>query len=121
RSSSCPGSRSRLKLEHRVSSAEDGDRLDHVLGRFLPVALGQPLSKSTLRRFIMGGAVSVGGRVLRRAGMPVRAGLRLTVRLRPDALGPRLPADRPATIDARQVLFEDDLLLAVDKPPGLPT
>jgi len=110
-----------LKLEHRVERAEDGDRLDAVLGRFLPRAVGQSLSKSTLRRFIVGGAVSVGGRPLRRAGMPVREGLRLEVRLRPDALRPRLAGDRPVTIDAGHVLFEDDVLLAVDKPPGLPT
>jgi RluA family pseudouridine synthase len=54
--------------------------------------------------------------------MPVRAGLRLEVRLRPEALrATRLPGDSPVAIGADRILFEDDVLIAIDKPPGLPT
>lgn len=70
----------------------------------------------------MGGAVRVAGRPLRRPGMPLREGLRLEVLLRPEALGPaRVPGDVPVTIGAERILFEDDVLIAIDKPPGLPT
>lgn len=70
----------------------------------------------------MGGAVCVAGRPLRRPGMPVRRGLRLEVRLRPGALRPPgVLGDAPFALAARHILFEDDVLIAIDKPPGIPT
>lgn len=66
----------------------------------------------------MAGAVRVAGRPLRRPGFPVEAGLRLEVRLRQSALA-ALPVPRKPP--ALRVLFEDELLIAVDKPPGIPT
>ena len=70
----------------------------------------------------MGGAVRARERPLRRPGLPVREGLRLEIHLRPDALrGLGLPRDKPVTLSADHVLFEDEVLIAIDKPPGLPT
>jgi RluA family pseudouridine synthase len=105
-----------------VGAAEAGERLDSLLGRLLPEALGQPLSRSTLRKWIIAGAVRAGGRPLRRPGMPVNEGLRIEVRVRPDALAAsRLDQDRAFVMGPERVLYEDAELIAIDKPPGLPT
>jgi RluA family pseudouridine synthase len=54
--------------------------------------------------------------------MPVGAGCVLEVRLRAGAgSGPGVAGDRPVRIEARDVLYEDASLIAVDKPPGIPT
>lgn len=64
----------------------------------------------------MTGAVRVDGRPLRRPALTLRPGLRIEVELDPA----RLPR-REAVPAALTILLEDDVLLAVDKPPGLPT
>jgi 23S rRNA pseudouridine1911/1915/1917 synthase len=92
-----------------------------VLSRWLPAILGRELSRSTLRRWIMGGAVLVEGRVVRRPGLPLYRGARIEVRLRKDALTPGVRGDRAVVLGPERILFEDAVLIAVDKPPGLPT
>jgi 23S rRNA pseudouridine1911/1915/1917 synthase len=80
------------------------------------------VSKTALRRFIMAGAVRVDGRPYRRPGMPVRAGARIQVRLRAEAVRRGgVPGDVAASLGDDRILFEDDVLIAIDKPPGLPT
>lgn len=101
-----------------TGAAHEGMRLDALLGAWLPPALGRPLSKSTLRRVIMAGTVRVEGRPVRRPGMIVAAGKRLEVAVDPGRLALPAPARDP---QALPVLYEDDVLLAVDKPAGLPT
>jgi RluA family pseudouridine synthase len=93
-----------------------------VLASWLPAALGEPVSRAKLRRLIMAGAIRVGGRPLRRPGRPLRAGLALEARIAPERLrADRTAADRPFSLSDARLLHEDDVLLAVDKPPGLPT
>ena len=68
------------------------------------------------------GGVRVNGEVLKAAGRPVRAGQRVQAVVRPELLRPRATAtDRPFRLTSAHVLFRDGALLAVDKPPGLPT
>ena len=92
-----------------VLPPEEGLRLD----LFLAVAAG--VSRRAARRLIAAGHVL-------RNGAPVRVQSR-TVALAdvveiPDATGsPSVPA-RP-TIDALDILYEDDLVIAVDKPAGI--
>src|SRR5262245_22189922 len=70
----------------------------------------------------MAGAVSVNGRVLRRPGRPLRAGLRLEARMSLDRRQrDRAGGDRPFAVSNADVLYDDGVLIAVDKPPGLPT
>jgi 23S rRNA pseudouridine1911/1915/1917 synthase len=111
-----------VKRTLRTTAAHEGQRLDHVLASWLPAALGAPLSRASLRRLVMAGAVSVNGRVLRRPGRPLRAGLRIEARVSVDRLQ-RGPADgdRSFVVSDADVLYRDDVLIAVDKPPGLPT
>lgn len=104
------------RLRRRVEASSPGARLDAWLAAWLPGALGRPLSKGALRRLVMAGAVRVDGRVLRRPAFALRAGALVEAAVDPS----RLPAEpAPAAPAPLRVLFEDDLLLAVDKPAGL--
>jgi 23S rRNA pseudouridine1911/1915/1917 synthase len=113
------------RLTRVLAEREAGQRLDALLGAWLPEALsavgtdGLTLSKSAIRRLIMAGAVRVGGRPLRRPGFVVSAGDSIEVRVQPERLLP--PRDAPFAIGPAQVLFEDDWLIAVDKPAGIAT
>ena len=76
-------------------------------------------SKSQARKLIVVGAVRVDGRTVRQPGRPLLARASVEANVRPWA--PRLPADRPFEITPAAVLFEDEALIAIDKPPGLPS
>jgi RluA family pseudouridine synthase len=109
----------RTAVAHTVSQSEDGQRLDASVAAWLADALGYPLSKSVVRKTIMAGAVRLNGLPVRRPGLVLRADMKLDVRI--DAA--RLPpfGDRHAGGDPEPpaVLYEDDDLVAVAKPPGL--
>jgi RluA family pseudouridine synthase len=109
------------RLTLRTTKAHAGRRLDDVILHWLPGALGRPLSKAKVRRLIMAGAVRVGSAAARRPGQMLTAGRLVEARVRLDLLADRTSRDRPFTLTADRILFEDAWLIAVDKPPGLPT
>jgi 23S rRNA pseudouridine1911/1915/1917 synthase len=99
----------------RVFEVDRGDarlRLDRLLVARLPEAAG--LSRTRLAAWIRAGRVEVDGVPARRAAQRLRPGQAIALDL-PEA-APRTHAAeaRPLTI-----LYEDDALLAVDKPAGL--
>ncbi len=101
-----------------TKAAHEGFRLDELLGEWLPPVVGRPLSRSAVRRVIMAGAVSVDGKPARRPGMVPGENRRLVVAF--DSA--RLPAaSGPVAAPALRILYEDDAVLAVDKPAGLAT
>ena len=64
----------------------------------------------------------VDGAVSRAPGRPLRVGQRVEAVVRPELLAPRAKrTDQAFRLTDRAVLFRDGVLLAVDKPPGLPT
>jgi 23S rRNA pseudouridine1911/1915/1917 synthase len=94
--------------EFVVADAEAGARLDAFLA-----AKYLDRSRVQLRRIISAGAVSVDGQRAKPA-YRLNAGQRVTLRL------PDLPRDTPAPeAMALDILYEDDCLAAVNKPPGL--
>jgi 23S rRNA pseudouridine1911/1915/1917 synthase len=97
---------------------EAGRRLDEVALAWLTEALGTAPSRSAVRRLIMSGALRVDGRPSRTPGRVLAAGHRLEVQVRGDLLRPRSPA---VVLGPERILYEDAALIAVDKPPGLPT
>lgn len=109
------------RLSLRTTGTHAGRRLDEVLNGWLPRALGRPLSKAKVRRLVMAGAVRVDGLVSRRPGTPLAAGRAVDVRIRLSLLDDRTSRDRPFALTVARVLYEDAWLIAVDKPPGLPT
>ena len=102
----------------RWRATDAGHRLtDEIVAR-LPAELGRPVSRALARRLIVVGAVRVGSVVEREPGAEVGRGDFVQVKVDLD----KLPAKAPvATFDPRRVLYRDEWLLAVNKPPGLPT
>jgi 23S rRNA-/tRNA-specific pseudouridylate synthase len=86
-----------------------GERLDVFVARRLP-----GLTRSRARRLIDEGLVTVDGRLPAKAGQPLEPGQRVDV---------TLPAPERATLAPEavplRILYEDEDLLVIDKPPGL--
>jgi 23S rRNA pseudouridine1911/1915/1917 synthase len=111
-----------------VPDASDSSRrLDDLVMARLPavfreLGLDSVASKSKLRRIIQDGAVSVGGRPVRVPAIVVKPGTVITVYLDPARfVAEQTPGDRPFECTAADILYEDEWLVAVAKPPGIPT
>lgn len=109
-------------------------RLDDFLAGELPAALERlakgespsdapiSFSRSKLRRLIVAGAVDVNGRQERVASKMLAAGSRVLVRLDTEKFAyERQPDDIPFELTADRILFEDESIIVIDKPAGLPT
>lgn len=99
------------KIACQVAAEQEGQRLD----QFLAQSLAPRFSRRRIRRLIDAGAVYVDGKRLRVASRPVRRESRVEVYVEP------APSTPPVRIAEHHVLYEDDALIAVDKPPGLPS
>ena len=66
----------------------------------------------------MAGGLRVRGQPLRAPGRLIDAGAPLELIVRPELVR---RDDDPSSLEARRILYEDDALIAVDKPPRLPT
>ncbi|MBE7519465.1 MAG: RluA family pseudouridine synthase [Thermoflexaceae bacterium] len=97
----------RLGIDRRELIAPAAGRLDAVLAAACP-----DLSRARLQRLIAGGHVSVNG-VAALKSFRVSAGDRLCVEV-PETTHPA----PPAVVDL-PVIYEDDDVVAIDKPPGL--
>ena len=95
-------------VELTVTADEEGQRLDVFLSRLLT-----EYSRTRLRRMIDSGDVIVDGRRVKVA-YRLLTGQRVTVT--PTALPPDAPEPEDIPLD---VLFEDESLVAVNKPPGM--
>src|SRR5262249_48584749 len=96
--------------------------LGDVLSEWLPAALRRPVSKSKVRKLIMAGAVRLNGRPVRNALKTVVLGVTIeayidVVKLFADSTS----RDREFELTAAHILFEDDDLIVIDKPSGLPS
>jgi RluA family pseudouridine synthase len=111
--------RQERRLSHRVGTVEDGERLDAVVLSWLSRDLGRPLSKSAVRRLIMAGLIHAATLPVRRPGMTVTNGTLLRALVDERRLG--TGGEEPGHSDLIRVpvLFEDESLIAVAKPPGL--
>ena len=95
-------------MRHTVEPFDAGKRLDHLLHERLPA-----FSRSRIQRWIHDGLVLVNG-VPARASHQVRAGEAVDVE---PAEAPPLRAE-PEAIPL-SVLYEDDDVVAIDKPAGM--
>ena len=96
-------------LEHVVSAAEAGRRLDRVLAAAHP-----QLSRNAIQAAIAAGRLAAGGRTVTEAAWRVKPGQRLLLELAP----PRPARPLPQAM-ALEIAYEDRHLLVVAKPPGL--
>jgi 23S rRNA pseudouridine1911/1915/1917 synthase len=100
-----------IALRRLVAAAEDGGkRLDVLLAERLP-----EISRRRARLLIAAGAVSIDGRRVLVQSRPVAAGQEIACHLQ-DFEFPRSEA-----LDPLRVLHEDESLVAIDKPSGMPS
>jgi 23S rRNA pseudouridine1911/1915/1917 synthase len=110
------------RLTRRVAAAETGQRLVEALQGWLASELGEPVPMARVRALVSAGGVRVNGDVARAPGRPLRRGEHVQALVEPERLQARARVlDRRFTLSAEHVLFDDGIVLAVDKPPGLPT
>jgi RluA family pseudouridine synthase len=97
-------------------------RLDETLAAWLTDALKRSVSKAKARKLIMAGVVRLDGRPARIAGQALSSGIAIEASVDPEKLfADATSRDKPFELTADRVLFEDEDLIAVDKPPGLPS
>jgi 23S rRNA-/tRNA-specific pseudouridylate synthase len=125
----------------------DGERLDNALARLLPEATGMELSKGKIRKLIVAGAIYMNNGRVRIASKTVRGGMRIEAYIDPNKLfsesearerggaapggtrggmnlgaGPSALSRRKAwAFEKSWITFEDEWIIGVNKPPGLPT
>jgi 23S rRNA-/tRNA-specific pseudouridylate synthase len=95
-------------LSGAFDAAEDGERIDRALARRTP-----DLSRSRIKTLIEEGRVTIGGAPVK-ASDKARAGQIFAIIL-PEPID-ATPAPQPMALD---VLYEDEHLIVIDKPPGL--
>lgn len=115
---------------HRISlrqTRERAVRLDELLRNELPSRSraftdGETLSNSKIRRLIMAGAVSVEGMQTRIPAMIVPKGANVEISIDTERLMfEKKPDDLSFEMCEDRILFEDDAIIVVDKPAGIPT
>jgi RluA family pseudouridine synthase len=100
----------------------ESQRLDDALAAWLTVKLQRPVSKAKVRKLVMAGAISVDGRRVRTASHSLSKGTAIDARIDTTRLFADLTSqDRAFELTTRAILFEDDDLIVVDKPPALPS
>jgi RluA family pseudouridine synthase len=104
-----------------TTSEQAGLRLDHALADWLPQALGRPVSKAKTRKLVMAGAIRVNGRPVRNAAKTLAPHTTLEALIDLTKLfDDSTSRDRKFELTGDRILFEDDDLIVIDKPPGLP-
>ena len=111
------------RLTLKTTHDQKGQRLDQVLADWFPKALSQPISKAKARKLIVAGAVYLNGKRVRIASKELQANAVIDAYVDLAKLfeNDGRAQDREFQMEPRHVLFEDEDLIAVDKPPGLPT
>jgi 23S rRNA pseudouridine1911/1915/1917 synthase len=115
---------------HVITSRYEGKeslRLDELLLKTVPHELArlekeEIVSKSKIRRLIVAGAVSINGRQIRVPSASVSRGQMITIRLDTEKFSfEKQPDDIAFELTEKDVLFEDDAIIVVNKPAGIPT
>jgi RluA family pseudouridine synthase len=111
------------KLVWRIDATQQGTRLDVFLAVQVPQAMPGTFSRSEVRRLIETGLVRCNGRRERMASRKLKVGMQIEALVEPtDAASPQSRNDgAPSPWTPARILFEDEWLIAVDKPAGLPT
>lgn len=113
-----------------IPKSLDGTRLDQALAELLPAAAGMELSKGKIRKLVIAGAVYLNTGRVRIASKTVRAGARIDVYIDPKKLlsdsesqgrTPDGSRQKEWKFSATDLLFEDEWIVGVNKPSGIPT
>lgn len=104
------------------TKSEDKPRLDAFLAQELPNVFGESISKSAIRKLIVAGAVYINNSRIRIASKPVFEGAQVDVYIDKEKLGSKnYFEEKSFELKNENIVFEDDDLIIVNKPHGLPT
>ncbi|MBI2711289.1 MAG: RluA family pseudouridine synthase [Bdellovibrio sp.] len=109
------------KITFQTHQKDVAKRLDQVLAERLPEIIGEPLSKGKIRKVIVAGAVYLNGKRVRIASKELFKNARVDVYLDLDKLNQSGGNIIPFELTKDRILFEDEYLIVVDKPAGIPT
>lgn len=116
------------KITLKIPDGIKEERLDQALASLLPdtpevVRLGIPISKGKIRKLIIAGAVYLNGGRVRIASKNCRAGARIEIYIDPKKLSSEGERAAPKAWEFKEseILFEDEWIIGVNKPSGLPT
>src|ERR1700681_1213527 len=99
-----------IELRSVVVVGDEGSpRLDRVLAARLP-----ELSRSRLKALILDGRVSIGNQAIGDPAYHVSAGETITI-----GVPPRVPAEPQGENIPLDIVFEDDVIIVINKPAGL--
>lgn len=102
------------RIQFRADRGDARLRLDQVLARRITQVAR--MSRRVTQGWIESGCVRVNGLPVRLAAASVRAGDAIEVAVPADATWRSVPQAEPLDIS---VLYEDGMLMAIDKPPGI--
>jgi 23S rRNA pseudouridine1911/1915/1917 synthase len=110
------------RFQTRVPGSVPKDRLDLYLFEWLPHACGQNLTKSQIRKLILTGSVYVNRHRNKNGSCPIYTGAIIEVYFDENKLNENQPTRMmEARFDPDRIVFEDEWLIVVNKPSGLPT
>jgi 23S rRNA pseudouridine1911/1915/1917 synthase len=110
------------RLKHIATAAHAASPLNDTLAEFLTDALKRPVSKAKARKLIVAGAVFVQKRRVTIPSYRVSAGAAIEANVDLEKLFGDSPSrDVRFELTPDRILFEDEDLIIIDKPPGLPT
>ncbi len=113
------------KFTFTVEGTERRRRLDDVVCERLCLLLKESaaqISRTKVRRMISEGTVSINGRPVYTTTLSVKPEDRISVFLdRERFLREKKPDDIKLELSKNQILFEDDWIVILDKPAGIPT
>lgn len=96
--------------------------LNSLLRSELPRILNTEISNSKIRRLIVAGSVNVSGRQIRVPGFNLRAGSEVSVLIDEEKLFfEKQPDDINYELTPKDILFEDENIIVVNKPTHFPT
>jgi len=106
----------------RIPASQSKIRLDDYLVDWLSQAMGQSISKSRIRALIMGGGVYVNRHRTKIPTHEIYSGATLEVYFEDDKkVAPPRTIDSFARVSEASVRYEDEDLLVIEKPAGMPT
>lgn len=107
-----------LKKNLRLVTGEK--RVDEFVREWLSVGLGQEISKSLVRKWILVGAVTINRRAIKKPNALLPKDGTIEANIRTETLIGK--SEFKGGEDwSKRILFEDDWIIVVDKPRGLPT
>lgn len=110
------------RYQTRVPGSIQKDRLDLFIAQWLPHATGRAISKTQVRTLILSGSVYINRHRNKIGTTQIFSGAMIEVYFDEEKLDRDQPSRMSDTrMDAESIVYEDEHLIVLNKPSGLPT